>query len=558
MKNDKYKSGSQARPDIAARKPGLMIAMLGISTAICSVNGYAMEIGTSNPDLKVRWDNTLKYTGMERLKEHSAALIADGNQDEGNRNFEKGLVSSRVDWLSELDISYNNIGMRVSGAAWYDSIYNRSNNNNSAATVNSFSVGPNDFTRATKKLHGQKAELLDAFIFGKFTLGDMRSTIRLGKHTLVYGETLFFGANGIAAAQGPVDVTKLLSVPNSQFKELLMPVSQLSGQLQLNSSWALGAYYQFDWKATRLPGVGSYFNTLDFLDAGGERIFVGSGVTFNRAPNGNAKKGGQGGLQAKFRPQGSDGEYGFYAARYHDKTPQVYLTPGAGFNPSTGQVGEYRLVYPEGIKTVGASYSTLLGDANVAAEVSFRSNMPLVGNAQIDPTGVANNSDNGLYPTGKTAHLNLSAIYGLGKSSFYDNAVLTAEVGLNRLLSVTRNPSARDPNTARNAWGLRLVFEPNYYQVLPGVDIAVPLGLGYNPAGNSAIVGAFNGGSDNGGDLSIGVRATYLEHIKVSLNYAKFFGAAKTTLNPAMGNQFNFGQSLQDRDYISLSLQASF
>ncbi|MES2256990.1 MAG: DUF1302 domain-containing protein [Pseudomonadota bacterium] len=558
MNNEKYDGGAGAQTTGPRSKSGLMLTVLGISAAVCSSGASAVDIETPNKDLKVRWDNTFKYTGMQRLKNPAAALIADPNQDDADRNFKKGLVSSRVDWLSEIDVSYDNIGARLSAAAWYDAVYNRGNNNDSPFTVNAASAGQNDFIGATKKLHGKKAELLDAFVFGKFNVGDMRSTIRAGKHTLVYGETLFFGANGIAAAQGPVDVIKLLSVPNSQFKELLMPVQQISGQLQLNSSWALGAYYQLEWKATRLPGVGSYFSTLDFLDAGGERIFVAPGASFNRAANIEARNGGQGGLQAKFRPPGSDGEYGFYAARYHEKTPQVYLTPGAGFNPVTGQVGEYRLVYPEGIKTVGASYSTLLGDANVAAELSFRSNMPLVGNAQIDLAGTGDNSGKSLYPVGRSAHLNLSTIYGMGQSSLYDNAILTAELGFNRLISVTRNRAALDANTARHAWGLRLVFEPNYYQVLPGLDVAVPIGLGYNPAGNSAVVGAFNGGADNGGDLSIGIKGAYLEHIKISLNYSRFLGTAKPTLNPSKGNQFNFGQAMRDRDYISLSLQSSF
>lgn len=540
----------RARPRIAG-------GLLGLSAALYCASGMALDIDTGNADLKLNWDNTFKYMAMERLKSPAAALTADANQDDGDRNFKRGLVSNRVDWLTELDVAYSNLGMRLSGAAWYDGLYNRSNNHD-APTANAASVGANEFPDATARLHGRKGELLDAFVFGKFALADMPATLRLGKHTLVYGETLFFGANGIAAAQGPVDVIKLYSVPNSQFKELLMPVNQLSGQLQLNSSWSVGGYYQLDWKRTRIPAAGSYFSTLDFMDVGGERIFVGPGMSFNRGADVQASEHGQGGLQARFRPQGSDVEYGFYAARYHDKTPQLYLTPGAGFNPATGQVGQYRLVYPEGIKTLGASFSTLIGDANIAGELSYRDNMPLVSNAQIDPTGTADNGARALYAIGKSAHLNLSAIYGLGKSAVFDNAILTAELGMNRLLSVTRNPGALDPNTARDAWGARMIFEPNYYQVAAGLDLAVPIGLGYNFGGNSAVVGAFNGGPDKGGDLSIGVKGTYLGTTKFALNYTRFLGSAKTTLDPARGNQFNFGQALKDRDYLSLSLQHSF
>jgi len=37
--------------------------------------------------------------------------------------------------------------------------------------------------------------------------------VRLGKHALVYGESLFFGDNGIARAQGPMNVQKLFVFP---------------------------------------------------------------------------------------------------------------------------------------------------------------------------------------------------------------------------------------------------------------------------------------------------------------------------------------------------------
>ncbi|WP_442975101.1 DUF1302 domain-containing protein, partial [Salmonella enterica] len=156
------------------------------------------------------------------------------------------------------DVTYRQFGARLSGAAWYDTIYNRHNDNDSPATVNSASVGPNEFTDATRKLHGRRAELLDAFVFGKFDLGGSPLTVRLGSHTVVYGESLFFGSNGIANAQGPVDIVKLVTVPGSQFKEILRPVNQVSGQYQATETVSLGAYYQFEWRKTRIPAAGSY------------------------------------------------------------------------------------------------------------------------------------------------------------------------------------------------------------------------------------------------------------------------------------------------------------
>src|SRR3546814_563259 len=152
-------------------------------------------------------------------------------------------------------------------------------------------------------------ELLDAFVFGRTDIADMPLTARLGRHTVVYGESLFFGSNGIAGGQAPVDAIKALSVPNTQFKELLMPVNQLSGQLQVSSNITFGAYYQFEWRKTRIPPAGSYFSTLDILDGGGERFLLAPGApatAFFRGSDIKGSNSGHYGAQIRFRFPGGD------------------------------------------------------------------------------------------------------------------------------------------------------------------------------------------------------------------------------------------------------------
>ncbi len=104
----------------------------------------AAVIATGNPDLKLNWDNTFKYTSLFRLANPDSALTADVNQDDGDRNFSRGLVSNRVDFFSEADLTFkDNFGMRASVAAWYDSVYNQKNDNESPATANQLSVASN-------------------------------------------------------------------------------------------------------------------------------------------------------------------------------------------------------------------------------------------------------------------------------------------------------------------------------------------------------------------------------------------------------------------------------
>lgn len=537
-----------------ALRLALIPSLLAAALALASAPARAFSIETGNPDIKLRWDNTLKYSNGFRVKDRSQKIMADGRTDDGDQNFDKGLISNRIDWLTEFDASYKNFGARVSGAAWYDTVYNKSNDNDSPGTANVFSVPHDEFTDATRDRMGRKGELLDAFVFARGSIGDMAGTVRFGRHSLIFGESLFFGANGIANAQGPIDLVKLLSVPSSQFKEVLRPVEQLSGQIQLTPRLSLGAYYQVKWEKTILPPAGSYLSTSDIAGEGAESA-VG-GFLFTRAADIKAKDSGQGGVQLRYRMKDWDAELGLYAARYHDKTPQLYLT----LDPTTFAPAHLVHAYAEGIRTYGASLSTTIGLFNVAGEVSVRDNVPLVSDPQVVVAGAADNRDRPAYAVGKTVHAQVSAVYLLQTTPLWQGGVWLAELAWNRRSSISMNPAALDPNTTRDAVAFRTVLAPNYYQVLPGLDLSVPIGLGYNPSGRSSAIFAFNGGVKHGGDFSIGLTGEYQSVWQFGINYVHYLGKADSFLLPPNDNHafLSYRQALKDRDFISLNVKRTF
>lgn len=533
---------------------------LVLAGLLAAAPAAAFEIDTGS-ELKLRWDNTFKYSNAWRVKDRSPVLVADPTLDDGDRNFDKGLVSNRVDWLTELDASYRGFGLRLSAAAWYDSVYNRRNDNDSPFTANSVSVPYNRFTKDTRDLHGRDAEILDAFVSMNFELGGRPGNIKIGQHSLLYGESLFFGMNGIAAAQQPIDVIKALSVPNTQFKEIGRPVNQLSAQLQLTQSVSIGGYYQFEWERTRIPAAGSYFSPADLVDVGAERIVaaavpgVGPVASFYRTRDIEAKNSGQGGIQLRYRSEALDTDFGFYAVRFHDKSFREYVRPGAGVGPGSppDMIGEYLLVFPEDIRAYGMSASTSIGDANVAAEISIRDNAPLVSQTMADLTGTADNDDNPLYAIGRTAHAQVSMIQLLNRGALWDGATILGEIAWNRTLSVRRNRDALEPNTTRDSTALRIVFEPQYFQVFDGVDIAVPIGLGYTLSGRSSAVGGF--GPRHGGDFNIGIRGDYLKVWQFSATYTHFLGEGAPI---AVGGFKTLKQFYKDRNFLAFSVSRTF
>lgn len=541
----------------------LSASFLAISSA------WSFQLDSGDPEVKINWDTAVKYSNGFRLKEASPTLISNPSLDDGDRNFSKGLISNRFDILSEFDVQYRRVGARVSATAWYDTVYNRSNDNNSLGlfgpnSSSNNSSGPyNQFPDATRKLHGRDAEILDAFVFSGFDLGDMRGNVRLGQHTVLYGESFFLGANGIAAAQAPIDVVKALSVPGTQFKELMRPVPQISGSLQVSENVSVGAYYQFRWEANRIPGVGSYFSFADNNGAGSERLVPGviappgSGGILKDADL-RPKNSGQGGMQLRIRKD--DADFGLYAVRYHSKDSDQYLKLVAtGAPPPNPPVAPatYQRVFAEGITALGASYSQSFGEVNFASEASVRHNMPFLSQVTLGPGQTADNSGNPAYAVGNSAHLQASILWQLPTTPLFREGTLAAEVAWNRALSVKKNAAAIDPNTTRDAWAIRLVATPVYRQVIPGLDLEVPIGLGYNPSGRSRVVPLFNApASDKGGDFSLGVRAIYLDKWRFGVNYTRYFGSEGSFLD--VNNNRSFQQVYKDRDFITFTASTNF
>lgn len=559
----------QALRSFPAFEKTFRLSTLSVALLACTaLPVQAFQFDTGNDDLKVRLDTNVKYTGAWRVKDQHDKQIADPTLDDGDRNFDKGaMINNRVDLFTEFDVDYRGTGARVSAAAWFDDVYNQKNDNDSPYTANSVSVDHDEFTDETRDLHGRDVELRDAFVYSDFSLGgDRWGVARLGQHALLYGESLFFGNNGIAGGMQPINAIQALSVPNSQFKELALPVEQFSTELQLTPALSVGGYYQFEWERTRIPAAGSYFSPADLLDGGGERIVVaavpnlGPVASFYRAEDIEARDEGQFGLQLRYRAEDIGTEFGLYATRYHDKNFQVQVRPGAGVGPGqpADKIGEYMLVFPEDIEAYGFSANKGIGDANVAFEASMRRNAPLVSLTVADlsavaPVPVADNNDDPLYAIGKTAHAQVNMIWIMAGTPLWDSAALLGELAWNRTLSVDKNAAMLDPNSTRDATALRVAFTPTYFQVFDGVDLNVPMGIGYGIDGRSSAVGGFS--QAKGGNYNLGLSFDYMKKVTVGLSYNGFYGPSAPT---SIGGIKTYEQTNSDRDFVSLNASYTF
>ncbi len=464
-------------------------------------------------------------------------ILWNPNGDDGDRDFAPGLISNRLDLLSALDISQGEFGAHVSVAAWYDMVYLAHTDNNSPATYNPASVPNISFARAVRDLHGRYAEIDDAFVYGNFSAADTPVSVRLGRQTLLWGESLFFDENDIAAAQAPVDYIRSLSEPEGYSKDVFLPVNQLSATLQPGPGLAIALYYQFDGANRVCPASAAISATATFWGRApsacccrGGNICGTAGIS-HRLPADNSAP--------RFMPRSTIS----ISVSTHSAT--AINIPSCGFNPLLAVFrrtnwGQFAFVYPGNIELYGASFSTYVGDSNVAGEFALRRHAPIIDTSMAMPLYPQNSYDR--YGRGDTLHGQVSGTTTLAPAGAWDSADLSVEIAANYLLGVEQSGRGFDPDGNRLAMDVRALVEPHYFEVLPGLDITVPVGLGYNIAGRSSIDYARKSGA---GDVEVGMSASYRSIWKASLSMKSFLGTPSN-------------QPLADRDFLSVSIERTF
>ena len=528
----------------------------------------AFEFETSNPDLSVRWDNTPRVNLGWRVEQRDDMIGNNQLYDEGTYSFDRGdMVAGRLDWFTELDVVYQKrFGGRVSAQLWYDAAYGTYGRSNPRfAPIASYV--DNLFSDYTRNLYrGPDAEFLDAFVFGRFDLGDVPLTVKLGRHTLYWGESLFVNGNlnGIAYAQNPLDLQKGFATPGAEAKELFRPLTQISAQAAINDEFSVMAQYYFEWDSFRFPEGGTYLGPVDFAFRGPQRQFLGAPLGF--AANGgniNPDERGDWGLGARWSPQWLDGTLGFYYRNYSDKLPQVLLTRvGAG-------TSQYNLVYGDNISLYGVSLAKNIGGVSVGAELSYRSNTPL--NAQV----LGNAAAAGVLPGGETAGPRGNTANGLinflgvvPKTGLFDAATWATELVWAHLVSVKsgerlfmgegyapcNGKTKWDGCTTDNFFGMSVAFTPIWYQVFPGVDLSAPVAVYGGLYGNAPTV---FGGNQGNGNYSIGLGADVQQKYRFDLKYIDYFGRTNDN-GTQVTSQNGFTSLLKDRGFVALTFKTTF
>lgn len=414
------------------KRLSLAVASVSLASFIYALPAKGLDLDFNHPSISGRLDTTVSLGALWRTERPSADLAANDpdiinmvqqgygtqiNRNDANNNFGRGLASfvGKVTPELHLDFGYN-YGAKVSATAFHDFYLMEKNQDMSGKNPYVNNDTNERFTRTTERKAGQRARLLDAYVWGDFDVANRPLTVRLGRQVINWGEALFM-QNGINTANY-IELASLRR-PGAEIKEALLPLGALHFSYELTPNLSTEAFYQFQWHHTEDAPVGSYYSTHDSYPAyGGNSVIVDGRVVgaslaqrfgdptlipevaqgfaayggttqaqFRRTSDEKASHQGQFGISARYFADSLGGtEFGFYYTRTHAKLPVVAAqmnkltaeTSGYGGIAELIDHSQYAMVYPEDIDMFGISFSSNVGPVALSGEVAYRPKQPIL------------------------------------------------------------------------------------------------------------------------------------------------------------------------------------
>jgi hypothetical protein len=571
--------------------------LASLIASVMPLHAYAFKIDTGSSDWDVNWDNTLSYNLGMRARGIDPMIGNNPNYDDGDYKFRHAgdIVTNRVSILSELTAAYQGyVGFRLSGSAWKDFAYGSGVNSNpgsyapgiSYESIRSYPSGT--YSSFTNRYYVQGAQLLDGFAFYNSQVAGRAVYLKAGQFTEYWGNSLLSPTQGISYAQGATDGIKAYNSPGTQTKELLLPRPKISLTAQVTPEVSLSGQYELGWTYNRLPTGGTYIEAADFIAQGPSSLFVTTlpgaarplfglppgGAFAYQVPQGNAIKPPQVdnnfGLKLGWTPHFMEGSMGFYFRRLDETQPWVLANWRTIPALRTSVPTDYHLAYNRGAQLIGYSLDTTLGSVAMGFEASYRHNTAL--NTALSPA-IANQTEGA---KGNIINLVTNAVVPLSRSPIWDTGTLTAELNYTHLLAVTQNAALYNGVgysgcPSNNKWngcstkdyvGFGLVFQPQWLQVFPGIDLSMPTSVSGGIWGTNPINPGPSAGAQGFFTYSIGVQALIRQRATLTLSYIGYHAHVNTTAVTPSGLPYNSSGNglidLNDRPWVSLTFQSSF
>lgn len=564
----------------SSKKRTLVASMAAASVLAFAGNAQAYQFQTDN-DWTVHLDTSLQYTIGVRTSSRNSAIAGDPTLHQSNYIFDRGdIVTNRGQALFQLQgVHVDNYGFRLSAAVWKDWAYKSDDVSANPRFPDSFNVYPSGrFSNYTEKFHIQGDEILDAFVFASFDIGETPVDVRAGRFTQQWGNAFFFGFSNIAYSQQPTDFIKAFTQPGTEVQELFLPRGQVMATIHPTRDLSISAQYFLEFEENRFPEGGTFLGAADVLFQGPQTggavtdIFgqpIRAGRTF-KPDNVNDNFG----IQVKWSPLWARGDLGFYFRKMDEVHPwtQLELLP-----PPAGG-GGLHLSFPDNVKLYGLSYETAIGAASLGFEASYRTDTGLMSSFFSGQLGeyregargdIFNFIANALIPFGSTPLWDTSTLIAEVTHTYLDKVTENENVFLGRghaacvdTLDPSQPGSIRDGCASKNATAAALLFIPEWLQPIGSVNLSMPIFVQYGIKGNPAYsAGSFF--AEEALTWSIGLSAEYKARHTVTLQYQEFYWKPiSSKVDNGFGERIypggNGPYALNDKGWVSLQFQTSF
>lgn len=270
------------------------------------------------------------------------------NGDDGNINTDQwDPYSTAIKLTTDFELKYRNYGAFVRTKLFYDHwIYEEIGTRN-----NRFGSRPMvDAARGddARNFGGRGADILDAFVYTNFDVGNTPVSLRAGKQVINWGESLFI--QGGISSYLPVDGSAIRT-PGSELKEAYLPVPALYASVGLPHNIQLEGFWQFGWEKTKLDACGTFFSGTDAACEGGAYVmdvgeYLTGPITIRRQASDEGDDTGTFGLAFKHYADwlGEGTDLGLYFVRQSLTAPVGTFTAG-DFLGASAAIGAQGGVY---------------------------------------------------------------------------------------------------------------------------------------------------------------------------------------------------------------------
>jgi hypothetical protein len=516
--------------------------LVGLWAACAPSQALQYDVG----DWLINVDTSLGAALGWRTESRDKELSQDMNANDGNNNFDSGsLTSAKASFIFEVGGEYGDFSFFVRTDGLYDYVYHDWESDMSdlnylsynGAIPNGGDVKQGDFPDGTVDEHGLRLRLLDAFITYNFGLGDQTGGVRFGRQVIAWGEATSY--QGVNALQNPIDGGVALA-PGVEVKEIFLPTAAIDLKWNFTDSISAEAYYKLDWEGSTLPGVGSFLSTSDITGPGSQRILL------DPLPSGKVGSGikpddsGQWGVVLRYMTEGGT-NFDFSFTNSHANIPGVIsLVDLAGVDSSA------REVYLDDIEVWQGSMSTNVGEAQVYADLAYSDSAPFVNVSQAlnaDGLLVVSQVERGHYWQGVFGMTDVYTAFPW----LSEQITLVAEAMVQGNNKGESKLEGSDYVVTDTSWGYQFRLILNYYSVIPGMDMEVPITFKHDVDGYGNPNAMNNGLKEDQKAASLGVDAFYLTNWQFSAKYSWYFDDDGDVPN-----------LLGDRDNLSISMKYTF